>query len=112
MSESVDREGGADMIVDSGVVNPVKSIEGWIVLVTGVHEEAQEEDVRDVFENYGTVSSVHLNLDRRSGYVKGYALLEYKSREEAQSAIDNLNGTELLGKAISVSWVFRETPKG
>ncbi|UKK01095.2 hypothetical protein MACK_001908 [Theileria orientalis] len=87
------------------------TIEGWIVLVTGIHEEAQEEDVRDLFENYGTVTNLHLNLDRRTGYVKGYALLEFKERTEAENAINNLNGSQLLGKDISVSWVFRESPQ-
>ncbi|UKJ88704.2 hypothetical protein MACJ_001948 [Theileria orientalis] len=86
------------------------TIEGWVVMVTGIHEEAQEEDVRDLFENYGTVTNLHLNLDRRTGYVKGYALLEFKEKTEAENAINNLNGSQLLGKDISVSWVFRESP--
>uniref|UniRef100_A0A3B0N1V8 RNA-binding protein, putative n=1 Tax=Theileria annulata TaxID=5874 RepID=A0A3B0N1V8_THEAN len=95
----------------NGTEVPIKSIEGWVILVTGIHEEAQEEDVREAFENYGTVTNLHLNLDRRTGYVKGYALLEFKNRNEAESAITNLNGSHLLGKQISVSWVFRESPQ-
>ena len=81
------------------------------MFVTGIHEEAQQEDVREVFCDYGKIKSIVLNADRQSGLAKGYALVEFTERNEVQDAINALHGKKLLGQLIGVHWAFCKSNK-
>ncbi|KAI8637907.1 hypothetical protein BD408DRAFT_423750 [Parasitella parasitica] len=103
------RRAGRKDAMDEGL-EPVRSIEGWIVIVRGLHEETDEESLGERFMEYGTIKNIHLNLDRRTGYVKGYALIEYEARKEAEAAITEANDTKYLGETIKVDYAFIKGP--
>lgn len=92
--------------------NAARSVEGWVVIVQGVHEEATEEDLMEKFSDYGQVMNLAMPLDRRTGYVKGYALVEYETRKEAELAIKSGTGSKLLEQTLKCDFAFVRAPTG
>ena len=62
-----------------------------------------ENDLQDAFAAHGNVVETNLMMDKMSGRPRGFAFVTMSSAEEAQKAIDALNGKQLGGRAISVN---------
>jgi RNA-binding protein 8A len=83
------------------------AVEGWIVFVAGVHPEAPEDEIIDKFSEFGRVKNLHLNLDKRTCFNKGYALVEFEEEDDARRAVEGMNGTCFMEKVISVDFAFK-----
>jgi cold-inducible RNA-binding protein len=62
-----------------------------------------ENDLHDAFAAHGTVVEANLMVDRVSGRPRGFGFVTMGTPEEAQKAIEALNGTSLDGRAITVN---------
>ncbi|MEM7556946.1 MAG: RNA-binding protein [Cyanobacteria bacterium P01_A01_bin.84] len=73
------------------------------VYVGNLSYEVQEEDLKRVFVEYGTVKSVKLPLDREKGRIRGFGFVEMSSDEEEAAAIESLDGAEWMGRSLRVN---------
>jgi cold-inducible RNA-binding protein len=62
-----------------------------------------ENDLQDAFAAHGTVLETNLMMDRATGRPRGFGFVTMGSPEEAQKAIDALNGKDLGGRALTVN---------
>jgi len=83
-----------------------KSVEGWVIFVSGLNEETTEDELYDCFSEFGNIKDLRVPLDHRTGYAKGYALLKYSAFSEAKSAIDQMNGDTFINCVISCDFAF------
>jgi len=81
------------------------------IYVGNLSHEVTEEDLKLAFEPFGKVESATLIKDKYSGQSKGFGFVEMASKDEGQSAIDGLNGTELKGKALNVNEAHARTER-
>ena len=62
-----------------------------------------DSDLQGMFEEFGSVQSAQVIMDRESGRSKGFGFVEMRSDQEAQAAINALNGKEVDGRALTVN---------
>ncbi|MBN2215051.1 MAG: RNA-binding protein [Bacteroidales bacterium] len=73
------------------------------IYVGNLSYKLNEDDLRQVFEEYGEITSVKIIKDKYSGRSKGFAFVEMADDDEAKTAINELNGTEHDGRKIVVN---------
>lgn len=73
---------------------------------------ATEATVRSWFEEYGAVDRVNIITDRDTGRSRGFAFVEMANAEEADRAIQNLNGASVNGRALNVNEARPKTEGG
>jgi cold-inducible RNA-binding protein len=65
--------------------------------------DMSDSDLQTLFEQFGQVQSVQIIMDRDTGRSKGFGFVEMSSPQEAQAAIDGLNGKEVNGRQLTVN---------
>ena len=71
--------------------------------VGGLPYAVTEDRLQEIFSAHGTVESARVITDRFTGRSRGFGFVEMSSEEEAQTAIDSLNGSDLEGRTLTVN---------
>ena len=73
------------------------------IYVGNLSGDVSEEDLRQAFEAFGEIASATVIQDKFSGKSRGFGFVEMPSKDEAQSAIEGLNGKDLKGQSLIVN---------
>jgi len=79
--------------------------------VSNLSFHTTDDDLRKLFEEFGTVSSSKVITDRDTGRSRGFGFVEMGSEEEANQAMKALNNKELEGRAMSVTIAREKAPR-
>ncbi len=64
---------------------------------------ASEDQLKSLFEEFGSVTRITIGKDRETGKPKGFAFVEMPNETEANAAVENLNNTEINGRSMAIS---------
>ena len=73
------------------------------IYVANLSYKIQDEDLKSIFQEYGTVESVKVIKDHETGRSRGFAFVEMPNDTEGEEAINQLNNAELDGKTLTVN---------
>lgn len=76
---------------------------GKKIYVGNLSFNMDEETLNSIFSPFGSIDSVKIITDRDSGRSKGFAFVEMTNDADANKAIESLNGSEQLGRAMNIS---------
>jgi RNA recognition motif-containing protein len=82
------------------------------IYVGNLSFDVSEENLRQTFAAFGQVSTATIVKDKYSGQPRGFGFVEMPDRNEAQAAIQNLNGKELLGRQMNVNEAHPRNDRG
>ena len=82
------------------------------IYVGNLPHKATEDEVRQAFAEFGEVAEVRLIVDKFSGESRGFGFVEMPSKDEAEKAIEEMNGKEFMERALNVNEARPKVDRG
>ena len=71
------------------------------VFIGNLPFSTQKSELQEVFEKFGSITEIHIPVDRQTGKSRGFAFVTFETEEASQEAL-NMNGQEMNGRTIKV----------
>jgi RNA recognition motif-containing protein len=84
---------------------------GKKIFVSNLSFSVDQNQLTDLFAEFGTVDSVKIIENRDTGRSKGFGFVEMSSDAEAEAAINKLNGQEFLGRTLNIAEARPQEPR-
>ena len=81
------------------------------IFVGNLSFDSTEDDIRQLFNAFGTVERVNVITDRETGRSRGFGFVRMPNEDEARDAIEGLNGTELQGRTLTINQARPRQPR-
>jgi RNA recognition motif-containing protein len=81
------------------------------LFVAGLPYDLDDQELNDIFAEYGTVDSAKVILDRETRKSRGFGFVEFADASQAQAAMEALDGAELSGKKMTVKQAEERAPR-
>jgi cold-inducible RNA-binding protein len=85
---------------------------GKKLFVGNLNFKTNDDDLRELFSQAGTLESAMVMMDRATGRSRGFGFVEMSTEDEAQKAIEQFNGHEFQGRNLNVNEARERTPGG
>ncbi len=82
------------------------------IFVGNLSYEITQQDITDVFSEYGKVQRVHIPTDRETGEKRGFAFVELETKVQEAAAISALDGAEWMGRDLKVNQAREREDRG
>ena len=82
------------------------------IYVGNLARQVTDEELRQAFEAFGQVAEARIIMDKFSGESRGFGFVEMPSKEEAEKAIEEMNGKDLKGRALNVNEARPKVDRG
>lgn len=73
------------------------------LFVAGLDYNMTDDELRNLFADYGTVNSAQIITDRETNRSKGFGFVEMSTEDESKNAIQGLNGKDMSGRPLTVN---------